>query len=299
MSKTYGKYLQFLASEYNILYIGKTQNNICDEIESYFMSNSKIDISNQMLEKITSTLSKRHINIVIIDVEDNNTLAKEFYHAIKKFNSEILIVLMFNPKEYQKLFEIVPYVDATVSYPIDKELFYKRIFGILSIPYAIKSIGRRDIVLKQDNNTENKMDEFFDMYEGSSLFISDELLFMAEAINNGNLSHDFFINISQKLDEVSDVFSKTKETNSVSVVFLELSDYLKKLNLEDIKPKNLQAFDYLSNILSDVSMYLLDMFVDRIFKDVYLFKDSLQNNVEFMKNALEGVEENEGKLDFF
>ena len=122
---------------------------------------------------------------------------------------------------------------------------------------------------------------------------------MAEAINNGNLSHDFFINISQKLDEVSDVFSKTKETNSVSVVFLELSDYLKKLNLEDIKPKNLQAFDYLSNILSDVSMYLLDMFVDRIFKDVYLFKDSLQNNVEFMKNALEGVEENEGKLDFF
>ncbi len=300
MSKDYKKYLQFLASEYNILYIGHRANQICDDIATYFATSSNIDINNEMLEKITSTLSKRHTNIVVIDVEDNNEIVKKFYEAIRLFDSNILIVLMFDPKEYRKLFEIVPFVDATVSYPVDKSLFYKRLFGILSIPYTIKSIGRRDLVLKQNNATESSsIDDFFDIYEGSSLFISDELLSMSKDLRSGNLSHDFFIHIADKINEVSDIFSKNKEMDSVSYVFKELSVYLKELDLEAIEPSNLKAFDYLCDILDDVSVYLLDMFVDRIFKDVYIFQDSLKNNIEFMKNILAGKNKDGGELIFF
>jgi len=45
----------------------------------------------------------------------------------------------------------------------------------------------------------------------------------------------------------------------------------------------------------------MDMFVDRIFRDVYLFKDSLDNNMKFMKSKLEGKseDEDESELEFF
>jgi len=299
MGKDYGKYLQFLASEYNVLYIGQGPSDVCDEISTYFSTSSKIDINKEMLNKIVATLTKRHTNIVIIDVKDNDEIAQQFYEAIKLFNSEILIVLMFNPKEYHKLFEIVPLVDATVSYPIDEALFHKRLFGVLSIPYAIKSIGRRDIVLKHNNVVESSMDEFFDIYEGSSLFISDELLSMSKELASGNLSYDFFTHIADKVNEVANIFSKNDKTSSVSEVFEELSIYLSKLNLEEIEPSNLKAFDYLCDILNDVSVYLLDMFVDRIFKDVYVFSESLKSNIDFMKNTLDGIDQDDGELDFF
>ena len=45
----------------------------------------------------------------------------------------------------------------------------------------------------------------------------------------------------------------------------------------------------------------MDMFVDRIFKDVYVFKHSLKNNIEFMQNKLKGrsEDEDESELEFF
>ncbi|WP_457749944.1 hypothetical protein [Sulfurimonas sp.] len=301
MSKDYKKYLQFLAAEYNILYIGKDNQKIYDEISSYFLSSSKVDLNEEILAKINTILTKRHINIVVIDVEDNNPLAVDFYHAVRAFNDEIVIMLMFNPKEYRKLFEIVPQVDISVSYPINKNTFYKKLFTVLSRAYAVNSIGRRDIILKQESVTEEPIDKFFDTYEGSALFIADDLMDMVKELNSGNLTHDFFVNIAKKIEDVANIFAKAEQTKSVTPIYTELALYLKELDLSTIQPENLKGFTYLSEILSDVSVYLMDMFVDRIFKDVYIFEYSLKNNIEFMKNTLSGTlqEDDESELDFF
>ncbi len=301
MSKDYSKYLQFLATEYNILYIGKGSKEIYDETSSYFMTSSKIDINEEMLEKINSVLTKRHINIVVIDVKNNNKTAVDFYKKIRAFDEEIPIILMFNPKEYKKLFGIVPFVDATVSYPIDKDIFHKRLFTILSCSYTINSIGRREIVLKQDNVTEEEsIDKFFDIYEGSALFIADDLMDIVNALNAGNLTHQFLINIAQQIDKIAEIFSKAKQTESVTPIYEDLASCLRKLDLETIKPQNLNGFTYLSEILTDVSVYLMDMFVDRIFKDVQVFEHSLENNIEFMKSTLKSKKDKDSsELEFF
>jgi len=146
MSKEYGKYLQFLASEYNILYIGKDSQDIYDEISEYFLSTSKVDINTKILEKIDTILTKRHINVVVFDAKDNNPLIADFFKAIDSFNEEIMTLLMFEPKEYKKLFDVVPYVDMNISYPIEKERFQKKLFTLLSRSYALNSIGRREII---------------------------------------------------------------------------------------------------------------------------------------------------------
>ena len=301
MSKNYSSYLQFLASEYNILYIGKDSETIYDETSVYFASSSKVDVNQEILNKINSILTKRHIDIVVFDVSDNNILIADFFQAIKTFDDEIMTLLMFEPKEYKKLFDIVPFVDVSVSYPVDKDLFQKKLFTVLSRNYALNSIGRREIVLKQKNVTEDSMDKFFDTYEGSALFLADDLMEIVKNLNDGNLSQHFFINIADRVDEIANIFSKAEQTSSVTPIYEELAFYLRNLNLEEIEPQNLSGFTYLSEILSDVSLYLMDMFVDRIFKDVYVFEHSLQSNIEFMKNSLSGKSEDEddSELEFF
>jgi len=299
MSYDYSHYLKFLATEYNILYIGRNSEAIYDETSSYFKSSSKVDLNKEILEKINTVLMKRHINIVLIDVPSNDEMARDLYRSIREFNPDILIMMMFNPQKYNELFEIVPLVDALVSYPIMRDMFHRRLFSLLSQIYAINSIGRRDIILKHDNVVEDVIDVFFDKYEGSSLFIADDLMEMVNALNAGNLTHSFFINIASELEKVADIFSHTEQTKSVSPIYIELATYLRDLNLSNIQPENLEGFTYLSEILSDVSVYLMDMFVDRIFKDVSIFEYSLISNIEFMKNRLNGKQEDEGNIDFF
>jgi len=301
MSKDYSNYLQFLASEYNILYIGKNSKIIYDSISGYFASSSKIDLNEEMLEKIHSVLTKNHINIVIFDVQENNPLVNDFFQAVKAFNDEVMTLLIFEPKEYTTLFEIVPFVDINVTYPIEQKLFHKKLFTLLSRPYTLNSIGRREIILKQENVTEDSTEKFFDTYEGSALFLADELMDIVKNLNDGNLSHQFFINIAKRLDAVGDIFSKAQQMNSVVTIYKNLASYLRSLDLENIEPINLSGFTYLSEILSDVSIYLMDMFVDRIFKDVYVFEHSLQNNIEFTKNKLSGRSEDDddSDLEFF
>ncbi len=301
MSKDYGKYLQFLASEYNILYVGKDSQEIYDETSEYFLSASKVDINAQILDKIDTILTKRHVNVVVFDAQDNNPLIGDFFKAINSFSKDIMTLLMFEPKEYKKLFDIVPYVDMNISYPIEKERFQKKLFTLLSRSYALNSIGRREIILKQGSVSEDSIDKFFDTYEGSAMFLADDLMDVVKNLNDGNLSHQFFANIADKLDEVASIFSKAQQTQSVTPVYEDIASYLRSMKFEEIEPQNLAAFNYLSEILSDVSIYLMDMFVDRIFKDVYIFKDSLDNNMQFMKSKLEGKSEDEddSELDFF
>jgi len=131
--------------------------------------------------------------------------------------------------------------------------------------------------------------------------LADDLMDIVKNLNDGNLSHQFFANIADKLDEVATIFSKAEQTQSVTPIYENIASYLRNMRLEEIEPQNLSAFNYLSEILSDVSIYLMDMFVDRIFKDVYLFKDSLDNNMKFMKSKLEGKSEDEdySELEFF
>jgi len=299
MGKDYKNYLRFLAAEYNVLYIGEYSEQSFDEVLKFFKSSGKKNLNELELDNISLTLSKYDINLVIIDAKDNDRVTNDFYKAIRIYNEDIPIMLIFNPKKYKKLFEIVPLVDITVSRPMNTKLFYKRLFTVLSAPYTVKSISRRDMVLKQENVKEEDIEEFFDTYQGSSIFISDDLADMVESLNNGELSKKLFKRIAKKLDEISDIFLKSKETSSVSPIYKELSTFLTEIDLNKIEPQNLKGFDYLSEILNDVSVYLLDMFVDRIFKDVYVFEHSLKSNIKFMENTILGNNEDEGELDFF
>lgn len=299
MIDKFSKYLEFLSSSSSLLYIG-SGCEYCDSVAVKFKNYFTMDINKDLLDKLRLNLDKNSTNIVIIDANDNNTtLVDEFIDSIREYSDSIEIILLYN-KEINNIFNIISKVEISLVYPIDENLLYKKLFAILSIDYTLKAIARREIVLSQNGTSVDMLDEFFDLYEGSSLFISKELMDISKSLNNGELSKILIDSAVVILQEVSDIFTKSEATASIAVVFNELILYLSKLKLEDIPPQNLQAFDYLSNILQDVSIYLLDMFVDRVFKDVYIFEHSLQSNIDFMKNTFDGIDNSsDGDLEFF
>ncbi|MDQ7061668.1 MAG: hypothetical protein Q9M43_11285 [Sulfurimonas sp.] len=148
MSKNYSKYVEFLASKYNILYIGKQSERIYDETSTYFLSASKIDMLDTMLDKLDTVLMKRHINIIVIDATANTTLVEKYYKHIMKFDEEMLTLLLYEPTKYHTVFDIAAGVDAVITYPINKDIFHKKLFTVLSRSYAMNSIGRREIIVK-------------------------------------------------------------------------------------------------------------------------------------------------------
>lgn len=299
MAKHYEKYLEFLAAGYNVLYVGREQQKIFNETEDFFMSVSYVDVNEDILAKLEAILMKRHIDIVVMDAVDNNPLISEFYKKAYNFNNKILFMLLFEPKGCEKLLEIIPRVDTLLAYPLDQKSYYKKLFTLLSHPYTIDSINRRAIVLQNSDRSEDNNEVFFQNYKGSALFLSDDLMEIIKNLEDGNLSADFLNNIAIKIDQIADIFSNTETTSKVTPIFKDFAHYLRSIKLENIEPQNLEGFSYLSNILHDISVYLMDMFVDRIFKDVHVFEDSLKNNINFMKYRLEGREEDGSQMEFF
>jgi hypothetical protein len=152
-------------------------------------------------------------------------------------------------------------------------------------------------------NNELITEEFLDTYEGEVLFLSQDLEEIVQDMQNRNFTPEIFKLLEQKLNDVSDVFLSSTYTQHVSPIFKEFANFISIIEPEEFIMFD-DAMEYLCEIVSDINTYINFYFVDRIFSDVYLFQDSLQNSIEFLKRAyscdLGNCKENDGsELDFF
>jgi len=300
-TKNHSNYLKFLAKGYNTLLISSNQYEQYNELSQYFDNSIQRNLIEDELDNLTLTIMNNYIDIVILDFIQNSELSKKFYDIIKNYELRVVVIGIFSHKCSNDILEIIKEVDALLFEDFNIYELKDKLVSQLSLFYTIKSIGRRDVKL-DSGSLEMKMslDEFFDMYEGSSLFIVDELVTLNKSLKSGDLNLQLIEKISNKLLEISDIFAKNDEISDISIIFRNFALYLKELNFNAIKPEALYAFDYVCEIIDDTNTYMMDMFVDRVFKDTYIVKHSLENNIEFMKNALESKQDDEiGELEFF
>ena len=295
MGKDYSKFIHYLAKDTALLYIGEDEENICDELANYFSSLYVVDMTERLLDEIDNIL-KKDISIVIINNKKKSHLAPSLYSSICKFDEDIKIILI--NRENSECDHLAYGVDAIISLPINRQKFYKKLFFAMSSYYAT-ALFEKDRPKSKKGSANNSIEKFFDTYEGSALFLANDLSKMSKDLKNGILDHNFLVEISKKLDELCSIFAKTEQTSSVVPTYEELSLYLKRLDLSTIKPENLYGFTYLATILDDISNYLIEIFVDRTIKDMDLFRKSLLNNIKFLKDTLLGSQDESGELDFF
>ena len=303
-TKNHSNYLKFLAQGYNTLLLSSKHFDEYDSIIEYFDAAIQRSLSEEELENVTLSIMNNHIDIIILDFTTDYDLALKFYETIKNYESRIAVIALFRPKCTNEMLALMEEVDGILFEGFSAYQLKDKLFNQLSLFYTIKSVGRREIKIGSGSvKTGIDLDEFFDMYEGTSLFIVDELVGFNKSLRSGDLSPELIEKISQKLMEISDIFTKNSEISDISDIFKDLSIYLKELDISKIKPRSLYAFDYICELLDDTNNYIMDMFVDRVFKDTYIVKHSLENNIEYVKNILASQEEEEeddsSDLEFF
>jgi len=299
MSRDYLKYVKFLAGKYSVLYIGDDSSFLDDELSS-LSTFLQVDANDSVLDELEGILLVSEIRVVIINIFADVAKTEEIFKRVKEYDENLYVMVIFDLELSRELYELLPFVDSIVTYPVNKAIFYEKLFSLLSICYSLDAISRRDIVLKSKNATELDEESFYDLYAGSVMFIVNDLSDIITSLDSGEMSKQFLVSISDRLEEVVDIFSKSSKTESIVPIFKELIFFLKELELEKIEPKNLKGFSYLSNILNDINIYLSDIFIDRILKNVYIFEHSLQDNIEFMKNTFYPSEvRTKSELEFF
>ena len=299
MSRDYLKYVKFLAGKYSVLYIGDDSSFLDDELSS-LSTFLQVDANDSVLDELEGILLVSEIRVVIINIFADVAKTEEIFKRVKEYDENLYVMVIFDLELSRELYELLPFVDSIVTYPVNKAIFYEKLFSLLSICHSLDVISRRDIVLKSKNATELDEESFYDLYAGSVMFIVNDLSDIIISLDSGEMSKQFLVSISDKLEEVVDIFSKSSKTESIVPIFKELIFFLKELELEEIEPKNLKGFSYLSNILNDINIYLSDIFIDRILKNVYIFEHSLQDNIEFMKNTFYPSEvRTKSELEFF
>jgi len=155
-------------------------------------------------------------------------------------------------------------------------------------------------IISGSSKVNDKLDEFFDTYEGQLIFIVDELVEYNDRLKAGELSNEMLKDVASRVQTLADIFSKEEQISDAVDVFNDFSKYLNKLDLSQIDSSLLHAFDYLCALIDDINTYMMEMFVDRVFRDVYVFQHSFENNLLFMKDAISLDDiSNDGDLEFF
>lgn len=300
ITKQHSHYLTFLAENYNILLFSNKNYGAYDDIKTFFANAFQRNIEDAELKNVDITLMVNKIDIVILDATDDIAQANRFYKVISDYSNRIVVMSIINESIGSDAVDLIKASDTILFDSFTSEELKDKLVQILSVFYTIISIGRRDVNLKSGSSDVDMLVDFLDFYEGNSLFIVDELIELNQRLKAGELSKELLAEIGKKVLEISEIFSKHVLLMGVSPVFKELGEFLVNLDFSTLKPSGLKGFDYLSEIINDCNKSLMDMFVDRIFKDVYIFEHSLKNNIEFMKNKLflEETKDN-SELDFF
>lgn len=293
-------YLQFLADDKNLVVYSNESTEVYNEIFERFRNFCVLEISDTTVENTSSLLLDNRSDVVVIfDNEDEVTISKLIGY-IKDFSKDIDI--LFIAKEVkQEIRDSLNVVDGILFQPISVDDLYKALFGALTSLYTIKNIANTEKSLSRVAKPINvdEFDEFLDTWEGKIMFLSQDIDDIVSRFDSGELSNDLIYNCIEKSNEVGEIFRSTSYTKKVAPVFNELSTYLETIKIENINIKNVEGFEYLSRIMEDINVYIVEYFVDRIFKDVYVFKDSLLNNITFMENKLKGSIDDDSELHFF
>lgn len=295
-------YLQLLADDKNLIVYANESTDMYGEIFDKFKTFNVLKISERNVANVSNALIEYKANLVIIFDCKNINVNKQLMHAIRSFSSDIDILFIAKSID-DEMRDVLSMADGLSFAPLSLEMLWRAAFGVLSTTYTIHTIANTEKSLSKITKPINKDDfeEFLDTWEGKIMFLSQDIDEIVHKLDSGELSNELLQQAATKIDEVESIFRTRSYTKKVAPIFSELSGYLQGLKIENVAIEHVEGFDYLARILEDVNVYIVDYFVDRIFKDVYVFQDSLLSNINYMENKIAGVaeEEDDSELHFF
>lgn len=300
MKSQFKTYLQFLGNDKNLIIYSNESLEEYEDIFMMFKTFCVIEINQFTLENISTVLLDNKADMVIVFDNENDEDIIKIFSSIKVFNKNI-DTLFISKNIKLSLHDILNEVDSILFKPMNINNLAKGLFTALSTSYTLKNIINTEKSLSKIPKPIDidDFEEFLDTWEGKIMFLSQDIDEIVSRFDSGELSNELIQLCIEKIDEVEKIFRSTSYTKKVSPIFDKLSKYLKVLKIENIDIKNVEGFEYLSRIMEDINTYIVEYFVDRIFKDVHVFEDSLLSNINFMENKLAGCGDDDSELHFF
>jgi hypothetical protein len=282
--------INILCTNSKVLVIGKLNPEVNESLHKYFKTIDFLDITQETKNILNQNLYDQY-NIVVFVPN-----SKELFPLIPH---EAIVIL--KDTQYLDFKDYNNQVYAVLLDPMEEKALLDKIYGLLALAEIDIVIKAKEKLIKKYNKEEvsHNIDEFLDKYTGNMMFINDDLNESLENLRNLELSKENFKNIATALFQLSVIFAEEQKLLKVSKVCSSFAELLINLELESIEPSNYGAFDLLTQIIEDLTIYIDELFVYKILKDVHLFEDSMQNNIEYFEVELLGREHDHEDLEFF
>lgn len=282
--------INILSTNSKVLVVGKLSIDLNETLNKYFKNIEYLNITKDTKNILNKSLYDQH-NIIIFAPD-----ATDLFSVIP---SKSIVILEDN--QYEEFKKFTNKVYAVLLSPMEEIEILNKIYGLLAIGEIDVVIKAKEKLIKKYKKDEvsHNIDEFLDRYSGNMMFINDDLNESLEKLRNLELSKDNFQNIATALFQLSVIFAEEKKLITVSRIFSHFGELLINLDLEAIDPSNYSAFDLLTQIIEDLTIYIDELFIYKILKEVHLFEDSMENNIEYFEVELLGREHDHEDLEFF
>lgn len=300
MKRHYKGYLGVLAYKKRVLVFDdntlllQTQPEILDAFE-IFNSYAANEITEEHLSSILTTWKPDAVIIESANPDDVIRLCTQ----VSEFNWKTSIIVIVPDNAFAPDFRNANAIaDTMLCRPCSDEALIHKIVTALA---AKQTMIQLSMTLDLENllNDSSDIETFKITFEGNILLLCESLQALSLRLQDGELSPLIFNEIADAMEAIAQIFAHHHYTQHVSQVFQNIGDYLRHFNFETIDISTLEGFDYLINIVDDITLYVKNFFVNRLFSDVYVFEHSLENSIEFMKNRLEKREDTMSELEFF
>lgn len=290
--------IHLLSSSSKLLVVGTLSKELEETLDIYFTNKVYLNLNSSSLDNLNESYYKEFdIILFAFTKSDFNLYSKQFNSLPNK------AICIIDDEIFIDFKSFLNSSFSTLVNPFDEEIFLEKVFALLAIEEVESILKRKEKVVNRfvDDDTNNKVDEFLDKYSGKIMFINDDLNESLERLKDLEVSEENFKKISLSLVNLSNVMKMNKNLLSLSTLFLEFSQFLNSLVLQDIEPSRYSAFDYLTKIIEDLTIYIDELFVYKLFKDVGIFEDSMSNNILYLEAQLFGLEEDDSNdnLEFF
>ena len=148
-----------------------------------------------------------------------------------------------------------------------------------------------------DTHTDDK-EAYKDAFEIDVMLLSEELLSLSKAIDQGDISDEVFKKLQRNISKVIQIVNGYMMSSKTIKQFIQVFyKYLTDFDRDNITIDTLEGFDYLARLVEDIAVFLNMYFIEKRFDDIYVVEDSLRNSFHFMKDKFAGKPANDDNSD--
>jgi hypothetical protein len=284
-----------------VMIIKDSNNNFIDELQNYFNNifiyESK-DVDESFIENCSSLFD---LEMLVISATQNQKFVEDLVDTIINKYPKVKIVVGVSEENFINIFSLINKVHSVFTTPIEYDALINKLVVTLSNHHNLNPL--KEVRKLEGKESTKDIDQFLDNYQGMMLFLKEDLIEYDTRIKSGDLSKELIEHIYKSLVQMANIFEKEEYISRVAPIFKEFAQFLSELKIEEIPLSKLDGFEFLSMIIDDLSVYLEEMFISRVFSDVHIFEDSLSNNINYFKKSISKVSDNnteaDGELDFF